>query len=393
MNAKKSTSILDHFADLPDFRVERSRQHELLDVVVIAICAVIANAESWEDVAAFGKAKQQWLRTFLRLPNGIPSHDTFCRVFRHLAPDAFQRCLIGWLQAVAESLGLQGVTVEGLAQQRRHCAVDGKTLRRSIDRAGAKSALHLVSAWATQTELTLGQVAVDAKSNEITAIPKLLQLLDLKGALVTIDAIGCQKEIVADVVAGGADYVIAVKDNQPRHFEDVKKCFSGVAQGKPLGPGHSVECTEETGHGRQELREVHTIANPEGIRDKGLWAGLVTACLVISIRTIGETVSAEVRYYIGSLDAGAKEYAAIIRDHWRIENSLHWVLDVTFREDYNRTRKDHGPENLALLRRLAVSLLKNEKTRQASTRSKRYHCSLDENYLLTVLAGAVSPVE
>jgi predicted transposase YbfD/YdcC len=388
MSVKTTPSILDHFAELPDFRVNRTRKHELVDRVVLAICAVIAGSESWEDVELFGNAKAAWLTGFLRLPNGIPSHDTFCRVFRHLDPDAFQACLVGWLRAVADALGLEGVTVAGPARQ--HRAIDGKALRHSFDRAGAKGALHLVSAWATEAELTLGQVAVDGKSNEITAIPKLLRLLDLKGALVTIDALGCQKASVADLKAAGADYVIAVKDNQPPLHADIQGCFEKGLEEDFAGLEYSSDCTEEQGHGRSEAREVHTILNPPGIRDQALWPGLVAICMVVSLRDLAGKVSVEVRYYIGSLKADAKEYAAIIRDHWRIENSLHWVLDVTFREDYNRTRKDHGPQNLALLRRLAVSLLKKETTLETSVRSKRYNCSLDEDYLLNVLVGAVS---
>ena len=339
MSVKSSTSIIHHFANLTDFRVERTRKHELLDIVVIAICGVIAGAESWEDVKLFATAKEKWLRTFLPLPNGIPSHDTIYRVFRHLDPDSLQKCVIGWMQAVAESLSLEQVAIQAeqpeAAQQpevqgqpeaarqskpRKHRAIDGKTLRRSIDRAGAKSALHLVSAWATEAELTLGQVAVDSKSNEITAIPKLLQLLDLKGALVTMDAMGCQKNIVADIVDGGADYVIAVKDNQPHLLEDIQECFrkelaepvpapaapavlevaAPVVPEAPVPavpeapvPGakaaeaatvHTVDRTEEKGHGRTEIREVHTIVNPKGIRNAALWKGLLAICMVVSTR-------------------------------------------------------------------------------------------------------------
>jgi predicted transposase YbfD/YdcC len=374
MDSQPSVSLLEHFATLPDPRVLRTRRHELLDIVVIAICAVISGAESWNDVAEYGQRKKDWLTTFLKLPNGIPSHDTFNRVFQRLNPHAFHNCFANWMHALAAALGLKII------------AIDGKTLRHSFDTASAKAALHLVSAWATQNSLTLGQVATDAKSNEITAIPKLLELLDLQGALVTIDAQGCQKEIAADIRDGGGDYILAVKDNQPHLYEDIMNRFTECLDNDFALVPHSIFEEENKGHGRVERRTTCVINNTEGLRDAALWEGLSTICMVVSERTEGDKSSLEARYYIGSRLAEASVYAQAIRGHWGIE-AMPWMLDVTFHEDSSRVRAGHAAENLALLRRIAISLLKNEKSSKRSVHGKRLIAGWDNDYLLQVLRG------
>jgi predicted transposase YbfD/YdcC len=370
-------SLHHHFANLLDPRTERSRRHELLDIIGIALCAVIAGAESWTAVEAYGHAKRDWLAQFLRLPNGIPAHDTFRRVFCLLDPEAFQRGFADWIAALAE----RGV------ESRRTIPIDGKTVRRSGRRGRGLAPLHLVSAWAGANQVSLGQVAVDDKSNEITAIPRLLELLDWNGALVTIDAMGCQKEIAAKIVTGGGDYILAVKDNQPNLHQEIQDRFDAALETDFAGLDWSVARTEETNRGRQEIRECHVIVRPSGLRDAGLWKGLAAIGMVLSRRVVEGVESVEFRSYIGSLVGTAEEYLAAIRGHWGIENSLHWVLDVVFREDESRHHAGNSCENLALLRKLAISLLKQEKASGASLKTKRLRCGWDNDYLAKVLAA------
>jgi len=282
-------TIQAHFDGLEDPRIDRIRRHDLMDIIAIAICAVICGAEGWEDIAKYGRAKHDWLKTFLGLPNGIPSHDTFRRVFCLLDPAAFQECFQRWIDALSEGLGIKRI------------AIDGKALRRSFDRAAGKAALHLVSAWATEQHLVLGQVAVEEKSNEITAIPKLLELLDVAGALVSIDAMGCQKEIAAKIREGGGDYVLSVKDNQPRLLEDIQLCFDKALDTDFAGLEYSYHQECYDGHGRVERRGAYTILNPQGIRDQALWQDLKAITIVFSERQEqGKERTEEVRYYIGS---------------------------------------------------------------------------------------------
>jgi predicted transposase YbfD/YdcC len=368
-------AIQTHFADLADPRIDRTRRHELLDIVVIAVCAVICGAEGWVDIAAYGVAKQAWLKTFLRLPEGIPSHDTFRRVFCLLDPSGFVACFQRWIEALSAGLCLKRV------------AIDGKTARRSFDRASGKAALHLVSAWATEQHLVLGQVAVADKSNEITAIPKLLELLDVSGAIVTIDAMGCQKEIAAKIRQGGGDYVLAVKDNQPHLLEDIQLCFAQALESAFSGPKKSYHREVYEGHGRVETQHVYTILQPEGIRDQALWPDLQAITLIYSERQeAGKETTYECRYYIGSKAAKASAYASYVRGHWGIENGLHWVLDVSFDEDHCRMRTDHSGENMGLLRRLALSLLK-QNGGKGSVRGKRKRSGWDDQLLVEVLCG------
>jgi predicted transposase YbfD/YdcC len=368
-------SLVHHFAPLTDPRVRRCRRHQLLDIISIAICGVICGCKSWGEIALYGRQKTEWLHTFLELPNGIPSKDTFRRMFARLKPTAFQACFRSWMNALSATLGVKQI------------AIDGKTVRRSHDRGSGKAALHLVSAWATANHLTLGQVAVSDKSNEITAIPELLKLLDLSGAIVTIDAMGCQKEIARQIREEGGHYVFAVKDNQERLLADIQTCISTELD-KANGKGnYSYHATSERKHGRTESRRYFTIVDPEGIRDHALWKDLRTISMVVTERQVqGEAATSEIRYYIGSKPAQAKEYARYIRGHWGIENSLHWVLDMVFDEDRNRTRKDHGPENLALLRRLAVAVLANAKSCPGSIRTKQLNAILDNQVLEQMLS-------
>ncbi len=372
--ATTHVSIKKHFARLKDARINRRKRHLLIDIVVIAICAVICGADSWPQVALFGQKRLDWLKTFLSLPNGAPSHDTFERVFARLNPEAFQGCFRQWMQALAERLGIQQI------------AIDGKTLRHSGAAASGLGPLHLVSAWATQNHLTLGQGAVEGKSNGITAIPKLLELLDLNGALVTIDAMGCQKEIARGIVAAGGDYVLAVKDNQPHLLADIQECFAEALENDFAGLEHDSYQTQDKGHGRQEVRYYDVIYDPEKIRNQEAWVNLCVIGMCLSERTVGEKTSQEVRYFIGSRKASAKVYGQAIRNHWGIENGLHWVLDVTFGEDANRVRQRNAAENLSELRRVALSLLKQHPSKQSIV-CKRLQAALDTDFLEEILRG------
>jgi predicted transposase YbfD/YdcC len=367
-------AIPHHFRDLPDPRLGHLCRHELLDILVIALCAVLCGQHTWTDIAFYGQDHHDWLKTFLRLPNGIPSHDTFRYVFTRLDPAAFQRCFAGWIEALSQATDLP------------HIAIDGKTLRGSLDRAHGQAPLHLVSAWATANHLTLGQVAVAEKSNEITAIPRLLEILDVSGALVTIDALGCQKEIAAKVRDGGADYVLAVKDNQPRLLEDIQEAVANHLD--QLGRDSDASCLEtiDVGHGRKEVRTYTLVTDLSTLRDRELWQDVHAVCLAVNERTVGEKTSVEARYYIGSMHGSVADYARVIRDHWGIENNCHWVLDVLYREDLSRARPEHGAENLAWLRRMAVSLLRNDTTCERSHRAKSVKALGDHKYLLQLLS-------
>lgn len=376
MTAKQRVSILHHFASLPDPRLDRTRRHELLDIIVIAICAVICSADSWEDVETFGRAKRDWLKTFLQLPNGIPSHDTFNRVFALLDPEAFQHCFLSWIQALSAEAGTPTI------------AVDGKTLRRSFDRASCKGALHLVSAWATANHLTLGQVAVDAHSNEITAIPKLLEILDVSGAIVTIDAMGCQKDIAVQIRQQKGHYVLALKGNQGTLVDAMWQLFDDGMKRGFVGVNESLYETKETGHGRQEYRSYHAIEIPADHPQRALWKDLRTLVTVVSRREMEGKETWETRQYISSHAPQAKPLGKAIRRHWGIENSQHWVLDVVFDEDSRRQQDRHGAANLAAVRRLALRLLRQEKTNKRGVKNKRLACALDPEYLLIVLHNA-----
>jgi predicted transposase YbfD/YdcC len=363
-----------HFENLTDPRMARTRRHLLKDMLVIALCAMIANANTWVDVANFGTAKLDLLRRFLELPNGIPSHDTFSRVFGLLDPVALLLCLQNWLGDLRSKLGGQ------------HVAIDGKTLRGSHDGDTRPNALHLVSAWATEARLSLGQLAVDQKSNEITAIPLLLELLDLEGDTVTIDAMGCQKEIAKAIVAKKANYVLQVKDNQPLLCEAISDAFLRIAEDDYSEPSLRRFKTVERSHGRDETRQYFIVDVPADLPGKEDWTDLNSIGMVLRTRQEGDKISEEVAFYISNLAAKVKPFARAVRGHWGIETTLHWSLDVTFSEDQSRVRKDRGPENLAMLRRLAVSVLQQDTSSKASLRSKRLIAGWDDTFLLKLLA-------
>jgi predicted transposase YbfD/YdcC len=368
-----SLSIKSHFRKLPDPRRRHCREHRFLDIIVTAMCAVIGNADSWRAIALWGRTHETWLRRFLALPNGIPSHDTFRRLFERLDSIAFQACLRQWL------LELSGVLKVS------HIAIDGKTLRSSG--SSTLGPLHLVSAWATQYHVSLGQVAVNAKSNEITAIPQLLEALDLHGALVTIDAMGCQKAIAKKIVERGGDYALTVKDNQEHLREDIEECVGHVLEHGAEGRDYHTYDQVERGHGREETRSYVVIPDPQGIRDQEEWPKLRVVGVCYCERTVQGKTSFESRYFIGSKKARARYYGRALRNHWRIENNLHWQLDVSFDEDGNQTANRQGAANLAMVRKLALTLLKRHPGK-GSIRNKRQQAGWDTHYLEDVLRGS-----
>ena len=374
MEETLAPSITSFFSVLEDPRPDHTRRHKLIDIMTIAICGVICGADSWVELEQFGKSKEEWLKGFLELPNGIPFHDTFGRVFALLDAQQFRDCFLAWVQAVSAVTRGQAI------------AIDGKTLRRSHDKSLGKSAIHMVSAWASENRLVLGQTKVAEKSNEITAIPELLALLDISGCIVTIDAMGCQKEIARLIIEDSGDYVLALKENQGQLYREVKELFEDEGLVASEGDFHE---TVNKGHGRLEHRRCWSIADQEYISYlnlKGEWRGLRSVAKVTGERRIGEKVSIESRYYISSLPGGAEQLLRAVREHWGIENSLHWVLDIAFREDESRVRKGHGPENLATMRHMALNLLRRETSSKGGVKARRLRAGWDETYLLKVLS-------
>lgn len=378
MPLKEQSPLVAALAAVPDPRRQcQNLRHPLVDVLVVGFCGVLCGCDDFVELETFGRKKEGFFRRFLELPAGIPSHDTFRRVFQAVCPQALQRCLIEWLQGARQAAPAEGEVI----------ALDGKTLRRTFDRARGLGALHLVSAWATANGLTLGQVAAGARSNEVTAIPRLIELLDLRGCVVTIDAAGCQKETAAQIVAQGADYVLALKENQPTLYGQVADYF--LEQLEKEGPGRKLRHHRqvEEGHGRSETRETFVAPATQAMVASGAWPGLATVVLVIR-RCVDHATgksSDEVRYFLSSLPAKVKRLAGAVRQHWGIENGLHWVLDVAFNEDRMRQRDRNGIENLALLNRLAVSLLRQDKTVKAGVKCKRKAAGWDDDYLLHLL--------
>ncbi|MEH1789424.1 MAG: ISAs1 family transposase [Nostoc sp.] len=375
-----TSKFQEYFTEVKDPRVERTRYHLLTDIITIAILAVIAGAQGWEDIEEYGLNKQEWLKTFLELPFGIPSPDTFRRVFEKINPKEFEQCFRQWVQSLVEKLGVEVV------------AIDGKTHRGSYDRESKLKALHTVSAWSSEHRLVLGQTKVNAKSNEITAIPALLEILDISGCIITIDGMGTQKSIAQKIIAANADYVLSLKDNHPTLHQQVKNWFEdSLAQGF-FGLDVSISQRVEKGHHRIENRQVYTVSVSQlpVLHEQDLWAGLTTVVMVVrSIQHWNKTTQ-EVQFYMTSLKSDANKIGSAIRHHWGIENSVHWTLDVTFGEDECRIRSLHSPQNFALLRRIALNALERESSFRRSIRQKSRRAAMNDQYMLSVLTAAFS---
>lgn len=370
----KPKPLIECFEGLPDPRMERTRLHKLVDILVMGLCSMLTGGGGFEDMAVFGQAKQDWLKTFLELPGGIPSHDTFNRVFAAIEPDAFLDCFVQWVQGLCPTLKDETV------------AIDGKALRRAVN--DGDSIPYIVNAWASENGLALGQVKVADKSNEITAIPELLRVLELEGCIVTMDAMGCQKDIAANIIDKHADYVLALKGNHATVHEEVKEFFADAV------PPCATQCADtvakgtmdffqtiEKNHGRVETRRYWCSTDLDWFEDKPLWKGLESIGMVESIRSIKGKNSIERRFYLSSLPLDATRFAKAVRAHWGVENSLHWSLDVTFREDDSRARTMNAAQNLATLRRVALNLIKKDRSKKCSQRQKRIFAALEPQFL------------
>ena len=362
-----NTSLHHYFGQLPDPRIHRNKKHLLIDIIVLSIIAVICGAESWDSIEMFGKSKKDFLSKILKLPNGIPSHDTINRVFSLIRADKFEILFIQW----AQSLKDPRISKEVIS-------IDGKTLRGSRDSFHEKSAIHTVNAWANSNGLVLGQLKTATKSSEITAIPELLNILDIEGCIITIDAMGTQKKIAEKIIDEKADYILAVKDNQGYLKDDVESAF---LRQKP----DSVDETVEKGHGRLETRKCEVIKQTDFIEQKELWAGIKHLVRITSQREIKDAKTTEIRLYISSVDAEAKEFNAYIRQHWAVENSLHWTLDMTFREDAQRKRNGKAANNFALVQKIALNMLRKEESKKMSLKNKRLVAAWDDEFLLKIL--------
>jgi len=374
MEADAPRGLLRAFDRLEDPRMERTRKHSLSDILTIAICAVICGADGWVQVEEFGDCKKEWFRTFLDLPNGIPSHDTFGRVFAKLDPRAFEECFMEWVTKLATT------------SQGRLVAIDGKTIRRSLDAANGKAAIHMVSAWCAANQMVLGQLATDAKSNEITAIPKLLKLLDLDGAVVTIDAAGCQKKIAKQIVDQGGHYILQLKGNQGALHKETEMLFGQCLTDDCRGISYSTAATTNGGHGRIEERRIWATSEVRWFAEKSKWKNLRCLIRVQAKRTVDGKTSTEYRYYISDLPAdNASQLLTYIRGHWGVENNLHWCLDISFADDDRRIRKGHGAENFARLSRIALNLLKAQTKHKVGIKTKRLCCGWSHDYLYRVL--------
>lgn len=368
----QALEIWKHFEHLDDPRADANRQHKLSDIVTIAILAVICGADHWTMVEKFGNRKAGWLSTFLELPAGIPSHDTFNRLFARLNPDQFRAGFISWVNSISKIIPGEII------------AIDGKQNRRTHDKKLGRKAIHMVSAWASQNQLVLGQVKVDDKSNEITAIPKLLQMLYIKGCIITIDAMGCQKKIAKKIVEKEADYVLALKENHPNLYNDVEEIFNSILKDSPIKFDYFN--TVDKNHGRIEIRQCWTVnISDVTLTGSDQWVGFSTIALVIDERFIDQKKQKSMRFFISSLPSNAEKMLDCVRSHWTIETSLHWVLDMAFREDQCRLRMGHGAQNFAILRHLALSLLKQEKSCKDGIQSKRLQAGWDTEYLLQIL--------
>lgn len=386
MQKHPKLSLIEHFKDLADPRVNRTKHHELIDIVVIAVCTLLCGGESFNDMEDFGKAKRDWFKTFLTLSSGIPSHDTFNRLFAALDPKAFLECFLRWTQSLREAVPQEIV------------ALDGKALRRALN--ADQSVKYVVSAWANSNGLVLGQLKVSDKSNEITALPELLRVLELSGCIVTVDAMGCQKKIAKEIKEADADYVLALKGNHETVHEEVKTflddAVAETSKPRPVTAKLSkaaatlaVLKTVEKDHGRLETRHYYQSAGLDWFADRGKWEGLQSVGMVEAIREIGGQRTVERRYYLTSLPLGVETFARAVRGHWGVENKLHWVMDVCFREDQSRARTGYAAENLATLRRLALNLLRREKTKKRGIKGKQLNAGWDHAYLLRLLGTEI----
>jgi predicted transposase YbfD/YdcC len=382
MQTHPKLSLIEHFKTLRDPRIDRTKDHDLIDVLIIGVCCLLCAGESFNDMEDFGKAKYDWFKTFLRLRHGIPSHDTFNRVFQALDPKQFLQCFLKWTQSLRQAVAQEIV------------ALDGKALRRALDKE--QNPKYVVSAWAESNNLVLGQLKVEDKSNEISALPELLRVLELAGCIVTIDAMGCQKKIAKEIIEADADYVLALKGNQEKVHQEIKTFLdSTLAEQKKKRPAGALipkevaalqHCqTVEKDHGRMETRRYYQSDYLDWFADKAKWEGLRSVGLVESVRELGGKVTVERRYYLCSLKLDVATFARAVRGHWAVENKLHWVMDVCFREDQSRARQGYAAENLATLRRLALNLLKRENTKKRGIRGKQLNASWDHAYLLKLL--------
>jgi predicted transposase YbfD/YdcC len=371
-------ALMRHFAALDDPRVERTKLHPLVNVLTIAIGAVICGAESWDEIAAFGEARADWFGTFLDLRHGIPSHDTFNRVFAALDPGQFEACFLAWVRAARPVLPAQVI------------ALDGKTVRRSHDRHHGKAAIHVVSAWAAEQRLVLAQTKVDGKANEIRAIPEVLGALDVQDCLVTIDAMGCQRAIAQQVLEQGGDYVLALKDNQPSLAADVQECFTQAQATRLADTQHDTDEAVDKGHGRLEIRRRWVISDPDvlaWVQAEHAWPGLGAIGMVQTERRLADATTVGTRYYLLSRPLSARALGEAVRSHWGIENQVHWVLDVSFGEDQSRIRRGVAAENAALLRRIALNVVRHHPWKRYSIKARRLIAGWNDAYRLQLLGG------
>jgi len=369
--------LLDIFDELPDPRAE-NRRYPLPHLVFIAVCMTLCNADDWEMVSYLAKKKLNWLRRYIPLPHGVPSHDTFSRVFSRIDPQAFNQCFITWTNEIAKKT--QGEVI----------AIDGKTLRRSYDRENGKAAIHMVNAWASQTGMVMGQLKTAEKSNEITAIPQLLDMLEISGCIISIDAMGCQKSIAQKIIEKEGDYLLAVKGNQGHLYDDIKLFLDDLSSKESTGNTVSYHETLDKDHGRIEIRRCWVSNDIDWLDQKDDWKNLTMIGVVEGERHEGDQISIARRYFISSLKTGAEHFMDAVRSHWSVENNLHWVLDIGFREDENRIRKDHGPENMAIFRQMAINLLKQEKSVKLGVKNRRTLAAADDDYRDLLLQGTLS---
>jgi predicted transposase YbfD/YdcC len=373
MDSSITATIENHFSSLKDPRVTGRTDHKLIDIITITLCAVISGANDFVQIERYAKSKQDWLESFLELPFGIPSHDTFGRVFSLLSNEEVSRCFLSWVQSVFK-------TTDG-----EIIPIDGKTLRRSYDNSSNKAAIHMVSAWACKNGMALGQVKTNAKSNEITAIPELLDKLDLKGCIVTIDAMGTQKKIADKIINKEADYVLALKGNQSTIHKNTALFFDHLEENQKDVTSIDTFESVDGDHGRVETRKYTVVSDIDWLQGKEDWRGLKSIGMVESTRDLGDKVSTDRRYYLTSLDCDSEKFAEAVRSHWGVENKLHWVLDISFREDESRIRKGNAAENMAVIRHLALNLLNREKKSKVGKKTKRLMAAWDNEYLIKLI--------